>query len=99
MRSDVQSLDASARRSEEMPGGNTARKLRPRWREQSSRHGATIGVSSQLGPKKNDTSRFKSQSLTAVEDQVRNTDHGRNRLPDGQKDTGMRSMNGGRRRD
>jgi hypothetical protein len=45
-------------------------------RAESSRHGATIGVSSQLGPKKNDTSRFKSQSLTAVEDQFPNTDHG-----------------------
>jgi hypothetical protein len=65
---------------------------------ESSRHGATRGVSSQLGPKKNDTSRFKSQSLTAVEDRVQNTDHGRNRLPDGQKDTGVRFMSGSRRK-
>jgi hypothetical protein len=40
-------------------------------RTASRKHGTTREVSSQLGPKKNDTSRFKSQSLTAVEDGFR----------------------------
>lgn len=31
MRCEVQSLDTPARRSQEMSGGNTARKFLPRW--------------------------------------------------------------------